>query len=566
MRAGLRVTDRAARGVATIGIAGLLGAGLLGAACPARAQPIVHVRAETRIELQVERLPTGARLVGTLRDDRGDPLPDRAVTMRVYPIDDRLAVGRAEGRTDGRGEVSAAFELAQSEYRVEADYPGDESYRGVRVEQRLDLARAHVRLGMALEGVGRLDRIDLSRSTHAFRVHAESRLGGAGLAITLGNELREVLAEGTTDEDGAVVFVVPSDALGPPAAGRLVVRTPGDELRAAAQTEVLVVRLRPTHLTLTATPSTIASGQTVQIAGRLSTSERPLARKAVGIFLDETHLVTLLTDDDGRFARDLTIDSVVEAPSLTARFQSDAPWRPAASSPPVALHVELGGGAPWPWLVGSILICLVGVALASRRGRPSTPAPASGADELPAPPGIAAAAATARTATSRDVGGRVFDADEARPIGVARVSLSGPGEPREATVDAAGAFRLDGLAEGEWTLTATAPGYESATARVRVPHRGEWSDARVGLRSLRQVVLGGYRPLAEALAPTRRWWAFWTARELATRAASEVRGEVTHVTRDVERAAYGEAPPTREEASAIERRARALADRIDPGS
>src|SRR5690606_2254186 len=111
-----------------------------------------------------------------------------------------------------------------------------------------------------------------------------------------------------TGADGRVSLAAASEALGPPATGRLVVHTPGDARRAEAQTEVLVVRYRPILLDLDASPTTVRTGETVSLRGRLHDRSGPLPRRAVGLFDGEAHLATVLTDDDGRFARALEVE------------------------------------------------------------------------------------------------------------------------------------------------------------------------------------------------------------------------------------------------------------------
>ena len=287
------------------------------------------------------------------------------------------------------------------------------------------------------------------------------------------------------------------------------------------------------------------------------------------MFADEQHLLTVLTDDRGRFRRDVALEPPTDADasvSLQARFASDAPWRPAALSEPVPVRVETRGAVPWQWLVLSIAVCLVLVVLLSRRSK----RPGEDADANPVEPppvtGIVASAPRGRSLGRSDVGGVIFDADERRPVSGARVELRFSETTMRAEADARGEFLLEDLPTGTATMTVSARGYQPSETAVQVPHRGEWSAVKVGLRSLRQVVLARFAPLANALRPSRRWWAFWTARELAGRAGGAVREEVSEVTADVERAAYGGPPPEAEEVDAIGHRARRLADQLDDAS
>ncbi|MGE0785819.1 MAG: carboxypeptidase regulatory-like domain-containing protein [Sandaracinaceae bacterium] len=557
-------------------VRGLAGANVMllaAMAVTARAQaPIVRVRAETRIELSAERAPTGASLHANLRDDRGDPLPDRVVSLRVYRAGERGVLERAELRTGTDGRATAPFELERGEYRIEADYAGEERYRGVRVEQALDLERVHVRLGMSIAGDERLDRLNLDLESHVLRVHADSALGGEGLEVTLSNELNEVLARGVTDAAGELELAVSSAALGPPAAGRLIVRTAGDAERSAAQTEVLVVRYLATSLTLEADADRMGHGGALRIRGQLRTSRGPLARKAIGVFAGSHHVLTALTDDDGRFARELTLSdpsfddaSAVGSIALTARFASDAPWRPDAESPPLSIAVESAPRAAWGWIALSIAVTLLLVFLLSRRGAtPAAERSAAVARPQVARGIVAVGASAGRGPTSTKVAGTALDADEGEPIVGSHVTLTmaSGGSVLRAVTDASGRFAIDAEGEsGRATLAIDAPGFERRSTSLELPHRGEWSDARVGLRSLRRLAIEGYAPLAEKLAPARRFWAFWTPRELAHRAKSDVRDAVGTLTDDVERAAYSAAVPSEDDVAAIGSQASALADR-----
>ncbi|MBX3270927.1 MAG: carboxypeptidase regulatory-like domain-containing protein [Sandaracinaceae bacterium] len=537
---------------------------LLGLPGVAAAQPIVWVRAETRIELRVERGPR-VRVRATLRDDRGSGLASRALELRVAEPGG-LTRGLTRGATDANGDLAADFDVPPGTYRFEARYAGDESYAETRVELLLDLERAHVRLVLApLEG--RLDRIDLDVPTHPIRVRAESDAGGAGLLVQLENELDEPLASGTTGADGSLLLTVSSEALGGPAAGRLVVRTTGDAVRAPAQTEVLVVRFRPTRLTLEAPTATVTAGQPLRVRGTLGTSEGPLARKAVGVFAGERHLETVLTDADGRFESVVVLEDADGPVALTARFESDAPWRPAAASDAVEVRVEPRGATSLPWLLLPIGVSALAILALFWRGRRVARAvEARVASLAPAPPGIHLRAPPgAREATRRDLEGVVLDADDGDPLGGARVTLSGGARALETQTDSAGAFALADVPDGRWTLRIEYAGYEAREATVELPHRGALGAIDVRLRSLRQLALHRYAPLAEALAPERRWWAFWTPRELAGRARAGARRDVEAVTDEVERAVWSSTPPAPEEVDAIGQRAARLAGEVRVG-
>ncbi len=522
------------------------------------AQPVVRVRAEARIELHVGREPGVVRIEGTLRDDLGQALADRRVEVRVLDAAQQLR-GRALDRTDGAGSIRATFPLEPGEYRVVARWDGDDDHQRVEVAQALDLARAHVRLVVGLGGAG---RIDLDNAEHRVEVRGSSDEGGAGLRIEIRDELDRPLADGVTDLEGRLHFTIPTAALGEPAAGRLLVRTPGDARRAAAQTEVPIVRFRPSQIALEASAERAASGEPVTLSGRLFDSAGPLGRRAVGLFVDERHLETVLTDDLGRFSRSVEV-SEEGTVQIVASYVSDAPWRTSARSAPVILTLEGTGSAPWPWLLAPTLACALAVWWLSRRPEP-TRVGTSSEPAVTAKAGVEVARPTSAVAQHREVAGTVVDAEDGQPIAAAVLTLtSGDGPHRSVLTDDDGRFAVEGLPGSDWTLEARATGYLVTEARIHLPHRGQWSATRVRLRTLRQAALIEYRPVAEALAPQPKWWAFWTPRELADRAASKARREVQDLTADVERAVYAATPPDPRDVEAIAERAAKMVRVLD---
>lgn len=534
---------------------------LLGGSLCARAQPTVRVRAQTRLELQVGRTEGAIAVTGTLRDDLGAPLPDRPIELRV-----RDEAGQSRGArraaTDAAGRVSASFPLETGTYRVSATWSGDDGHDAVEVQQPIDLDRAYVRLAVVVSDGGRLD---LDAPAHEIEVTASSSEGGAGLLVEVRDELDRELARATTDARGAARLSLPSAALGPPAAGRLIARTPGDARRARAQTEVPVVRFRATRIAMSAAPLRVARGDRVEIDGQLFDSQGPLARRAVGVFADDVHLQTVLTDDQGRFAPSVELDLEEGEAILTARFASDAPWRTSVGSAPLRIVIDGGGSTPWPWLLGSILACAIVVAFLSRRPRAVAARASERAPEAAAP-GILTARPVSRAAQQRDVRGRILDADEGTPVAGARVCLSdAAGASVELASDDEGRFAVERLDGESWTLEVSAAGYQRSEAALRLPHRGQWSAVTVRLASLRQLALRRYRPLADALAPQPKWWAFWTPRELSERAQGAARAEVVALTDAVERAAYASPAPREAEVEEIGARAAHIARSLDEG-
>jgi hypothetical protein len=161
----------------------------------------------------------------------------------------------------------------------------------------------------------------------------------------------------------------------------------------------------------------------------------------------------------------------------------------------------------------------------------------------------------------RNVAGIVLDAAEGTPIAGARILLEREGARIQTTTDAEGRFSVAELDGGIWTLEIVALGYERSTTSIRLPHRGQWSAATVRLRNLREVALERYRPVAHALAPSRRGWALWTPRELLERASRRT-NDLEELTAAVEQAVYAKPPPDEAHVAAIAERSNRIASEL----
>jgi hypothetical protein len=506
---------------------------LLALAAPvAQAQLTVRVRAESRIELRARLTAEGASVEGTLRDDLGAPLPGRAVRVGCLTEDGR-SLGREDVRTDARGDFRHRFH-AEGTRQVRAIFTGDDGYRRIEALQRLEPGRAHVRLDVRGPAGGRLD---LDREVHDLAVEATSPSGGVGLEIEVLDEVGRTVAAGLTDAASRHTFQLRSADLGPPSAGRLVVRTAGDARRARAQTELPVVRFRSSALTMEAG---VDEGR-IRVAGQLADSQGPLPRRAVGIFVDGSHRDTVLTDDGGRFLRRLPAADLSGEVTVEARFASDAPWHTDARAEPVTLRLAPPRSAPWSWLLASIGISVGAAWWVGRTGR--RPQEDEDATRPASAPGIEVGEPEGRLAAAgrRDVSGVVVDVEEGRRrIEAATVRLEAEGRiVAEACTDARGRFAFDDLPDGRFRLEVSAAGYAAESLPVSLPHRGGLSGLTVRLESLRRRALVIYRPVAEALTSPSRWL-HATPRELLGRTSRPPALEA--LLRRVELALYGSAP------------------------
>ncbi|MFW6067091.1 MAG: carboxypeptidase regulatory-like domain-containing protein [Myxococcota bacterium] len=523
-------------------------AGALGASA-VHAQPRLRIRAESRVELRVERGSAALTVRGYLRDDLGNPLPDRRIELRMDPTGAGAAVRRT-ARTDERGAFSGEFPLAQGSHRLTARFDGDASHDRATVTRPLDLTRDDVRLQLQVPNDGRLD---LARREHEIVVWAASAASGDGLRVELRDELDRRLASGTTDSAGRVRFSVASEALGAPGPGRIKALTPGDAERSAAQTELAVVRERPTQLTLRAR----TEGKDLMLEGSLEDDRGGLPGRAVGLFAEnEEHVATVLTEESGRFRHRLDAARRTEQPFvLQARFESDAAGRTSAQSDPVTVPARPGGPPQWPWLLLPIAVTLLLWPLLGRR-KPQAK-PAEPRRPPPARAGVQAGAMMSSAAARHDLGARIVDSRDGLPIAGAMATLAPDGgRPRSATVERGGRLEARDLPAGTWSLRVEADGYAPVEARIEVPHRGQWSHAVVRMDSYRALVLRPFRNLAERWLPALRRWETWTNREVAERARARGAGPgFTRLAEDVEQVYYGPYEPTRADVEAVERAA-----------
>ena len=509
-----------------------------------QAQPVVHVRAETRIEL-VERRGDPALLRGSLRDDLGEPLPRRDVTIEV--ID---SAGTGHLREVVRTGPDGAFQLAVpgelTSYRARARFAGDDTHDPVAVERRFDRRRAGVHLAL---DVGGRTRLDLDADDHEVTVRAECEAGVADLPVELLDEADRPLASGRTGADGRWTIRLPSAAFGNPGVGRLVARTPGDSRRSEARTELPIVRYRRTRLSLTSSSARVRPGETVELRGTLRDSAGPLPRRGVGIFRGADHQATVLTDTRGAFRWTTQLEaSATESLVFRARFDSDSPGHGSSESAPVVLAADGLASVRWAWSLLPLGLCAAALWWLRRRDPRVHP------PTLLRPTAGVSLGERSRGRRSRRLGGRLLDARDDSPL-AGTLLLEGPEPARHAVGPAS--FSLE-LAEGAWTATFEAEGRAPVTERFTVPHDGRWDRIEVHLETWRARALAAFRGWMRRRAPDLPW------RERTIR---ELRGELppaaAPLADDVERAYYGPIPPEAEDVRQIEARVSQLEPPVD---
>jgi hypothetical protein len=99
----------------------------------AKAEPLVRVRAESRIELGVVHMDVGMAISGALRDELGGPLANRPLAIEAVPLQEQAESWRSQLTTDAQGRFALELADASHDYRLLATFAGDATHRGVRV-------------------------------------------------------------------------------------------------------------------------------------------------------------------------------------------------------------------------------------------------------------------------------------------------------------------------------------------------------------------------------------------------------------------------------------------------
>jgi hypothetical protein len=543
------------------------GALLFGVACltaaSAHAQPTVTICAESRLELDVRSADDGLDVTGALRDDLGIPLVGEEISLELsegHP-DDRSRGSHITTRTVQTGPDGAfalRFEVASGDYVVDAAFGGSAEHLAITATRFFDLDRAHLSLRLGfVDGAS----LDLTRSEHDLQITARSDRGGTGLAMDVLDERGTTLGHGVTEPiagstDGSLRIRIASALLGPPSSGRIVVRTSGDRDRAEAQSELPVVRFRPTHTTLTLSRTAIDPRERVLANGRLDDGVDPLPHEAIGLFAGDTLVGTALTDEAGHFELQLAGDDLGDvedgAVAVVARYASSAPWRPGSESPSITLTIARPTSLGWLWALVAVLASSA-VALWSLRTGPGAPQRVARHEGVA---GIALGARRVLAPSRTEIHGVVLDAISSEPIVGARVAVAGA----ETTTDARGSFVL-APPRGAAELRVESSEHLTLRTAIAVPHRGEHEGMQIRLGSRRAASFVPLRKLAGELADQEIAPAL-TQREVieVLRARGASPPALPALVARVEVACYGERAPDDEEIAAIQASAAAMSE------
>ncbi|MEY4577577.1 MAG: hypothetical protein RL701_2280, partial [Pseudomonadota bacterium] len=279
---------------------------------------------------------------------------------------------------------------------------------------------------------------------------------------------------------------------------------------------------------------------------QLHTQLAVVAQRAVGVFVGERHLATLITDAQGKAEQTLLARDAELAPgphTLLARFESDLPGLLSSHSQRVAITVEPPPRPNTAWLIAPALASLAFTMWSARRRQRRNIAAAPVAVRTPEV--RLGAVVRGRAAATFALSGKVEDVDTSQGI-AAVLQLLDPTGAQTAVIEvaASGEFASAAVAAGAYRVRVVSPGYEAAEFALAIPHHGTGSDLRISLRSLRVVALDTYVNVAGHVVADKTL-ASGTVRETLAAAMSGGRAGPSFepLAHSVEQIAYARAVP-----------------------
>jgi Carboxypeptidase regulatory-like domain len=540
-------------------------------------EPVLHVRARTRIDIQwVERVPGGIRVEGALFDTAlEEPIPGRTVAISV---DGPHGFYRYAEPTNEEGSFRWRVPLPVGEYRLRLAAGGDDDYAPATVVERtVDVSRRSPTLTLEVPETvsNRSDLLEVIVEARELpddlAVPHESALPPVPvvLAVSLSAGDR-VVARGST-AGGRLELELPVHELG--AAGErvtLTARSEPSELRNAAEVSRTVRITTPTRVTLEADRASADAGAVLTLSGELSSDSGPVAGGLVELVATALmppgkpkRIALAQSGPDGRFRASVRAGELgFGRMAVEAHFPA-AGFREAGRAGPVEVQVHAAAFHPSPlYLIPPLLTALVlaGLALARRRpwlalgarlrARARRASPPSGLTE-----GRTNILRTLRPAHDFGLAGQVCDGATGQAIAGATLVVDVGGQHRSALSDENGRFALEALPAGTLAVEVAALGYVSERFHRIVPHRGELRGARVLLVPIRAQIFAAWDGATRPLVPKPELTALWTPRELLefVKKSRLVTDDWARLTAAVETICYGPEPPGLEALAEVRR-------------
>jgi hypothetical protein len=512
---------------------------LLIAAPALAAEPVLHVRAHTRVDLHsLTRVSGGVVVRGALVDPAmEEPIAGRTVAISVEATDGGPGFYRYAEPTDAQGRFQWRVPLVLGSYRMRLAAGGDQDYGPAEpVVRTLDVGRRTPALTLAApdtigveedrltvtvvarEAEGDVDALGLSAP-----VDGEASMRAIELPVTVSLGAHE-LARGRTTA-GRVELTLDVRLLG--RAGQeasLTARFDGDPLRNPASATRAVHLTTTTVITLAASAERLTGRDAVELRGAVRDAGGAAADVPIEIEIDGGKIVARAASD-GSGAYRARVDADALPPgrvTLIARTRPTQSWRDPGRSDPVTLTVLPPEARSSALFLISPLLTALGLTLytlgrrrpwrtlaARVRARLTPPPLPSGLNERPT-----RLLRTLRPPSDFGLGGQVCDGISGQPIAGASLVIVVSKHRRTVLTDREGRFALESLPGGTLTVEVAAAGYVSERFERTLPHRGELRGARVMLVPIRARIFEVWRRTARAHAPAQAPLEIWTPREL----------------------------------------------------
>lgn len=499
----------------------------------ARAAPVVRVKARTDIKLlPVEHREDGVAVRGeVLEQITGQPVADERVTVTMNRR-------TRQARTDERGIFELVFDVGRGRYDISAALADTPEYAGSQAElSGVDMEKQNVRITLHVEDP------ELTQDAVELTVEARTEQDvGVSIAADLyigqdGDGEPEYLDKVRTDLRGIATYSIDRAALGELGRKRLMVKFLGDRTYNPTQAQTELVLSTATRTTFAVASSNIAYEEELEAIGRVVDERgQAIAQAPVSLKVGGRRLASELTDEGGSFRFEVPgVELGAGSAGIQVVFEPTRPWhRPSRSA---VVRVTVAEPQPVPvrhtlaafGATAMVMLAFIGLRIRPwqgwisrlrRRRKDDERDPEQDDEEAEAPQGGLTAAATSIVSNLRrphvfELSGVVRDAVTNRRVRGAVILLAHPDmhQQREES-DGRGRFRFEELIAGTWQVEVGASGYVTERFPIAVPHRGEFSGARVDLVPVRERIFAMYREVAEPRLPDREKWGIWTPRQI----------------------------------------------------
>jgi hypothetical protein len=517
MRDGWRTG--AGRGRGTSRIAAWVVCACLLSGAPATAFEL-RVRGQAQLVADVRAAGTALQLVGALRDENGQPLPQRDVKLTIRSVYSGRTVHEALLRSDMSGKLTEQIELEEGDYDVALAMDADEHYEGAAATAQAHLAYAARKLELQAPEVvfgpepGATARVRASAGGIGMRGTVLPRVDGRALEpLELDSFGRGQLKldAGLVDGQNTVVALLEDRPGQEPAEARAQVRyvaLPAPTLELVEGYEGLEYGLR-------------ARGEMADRIGPLA-GLRVIVRFVHPDAPDVPEVrVETRTDEQGRFVAFVSSRAIGDG-QIAASAEVRAAGRPAVVSAPPAviarrssqrgLHVF--GALAILFGLGALLVRLASLDLpgwwARRRAARAPAAPINMTrDEVAQVEALdeAELAELPAAASLDQMGGVVWDVWRGQPVSGATLHLRDAAGAALVSwdADARGRFVSPPLPAGAYQVTIEAVGFARGVLSVSLPHDGRLSGSRVQLVAMPLKLRRLYQSWAAARSGEEVW-------------------------------------------------------------